>query len=128
VSPRSLSPVGNRVRSSPLRHDQGSRIPSRKAVSVPALSLAAGDRMPTRGTLADCCARAASGNDTAAPPRAPRNSRRLMSAPRLGTRHRTGSNECFDRGRNGIAAAIGTLDDVERRRVLMPGGGCPLGP
>ena len=36
--------------------------------------------------------------NAAAPPRTPRNSRRLMSAPRLRTRHRIGSNEHFDRG------------------------------
>ena len=31
---------------------------------------------------------------------APKNSRRLMSAPRLRRQHRIGSNECFDRGWN----------------------------
>ena len=35
----------------------------------------------------------------ALPPRTPKKSRRLMSAPRLRRRHRIGSNECFDRGR-----------------------------
>src|SRR5437870_2550213 len=34
---------------------------------------------PTRGVLAGCCARAASGNATAAPPSSVRNSLRLMS-------------------------------------------------
>src|SRR6516164_1342190 len=41
------------------------------------VSLAAGDRIPTRGTLAGCCARAASGH-AAAPPSAASNSRRPM--------------------------------------------------
>ena len=54
-------------------------------------------RNPTTG-IAGCCARAASGHAAAAPPRTPRNSRRLMSAPRLRRRHRSGSNEYFDRG------------------------------
>ena len=49
-----------------------------------------------------CCARAASGHAAAAPPRTPRNSRRLMSAPRLRRRHRIGSNECFDRAETGF--------------------------
>ena len=41
----------------------------------------AGIRVPTTG-IADCCARATTGH-AAAPPRTPRNSRRLMSVPRL---------------------------------------------
>ncbi len=43
---------------------------------------------------------AASGHAAAAPPRTPRNSRRLMPSPMLKTRHRNGSNEDFDRCRN----------------------------
>jgi hypothetical protein len=41
---------------------------------------------------------AATGHAAAAPPSAPRNSRRLMCAPRLTRQHRIGSNECFDKG------------------------------
>jgi hypothetical protein len=47
-----------------------------KAVSVAAVSLAAGDKIPTRGTLVGCCARAASGH-AAALPSSVMNSRRL---------------------------------------------------
>ena len=51
-----------------------------------------------RRSRSACCARAASGHATAAPPRTPRNSRRRMSASLLRTRHRNGSNEHFHRG------------------------------
>ena len=45
-------------------------------VSVAAVSLAAGDRIPTRGTLAGCCAPATSGH-AAAPPSSVMNWRRF---------------------------------------------------
>ena len=45
-----------------------------------------GTRVPTRRTRSFCCARAASGHAAATPPRAPRNSRRRMFVPKLGTR------------------------------------------
>jgi hypothetical protein len=48
-----------------------------------------------------CCALALSGHVAAAPPIAPRNSRRRMSAlsfRRSRRPHRTGSNNSFDRG------------------------------
>src|SRR5262245_4466865 len=53
---------------------------------------------PMRGIRPGCCARAAIGHAAAAPPRTPKKSRRLMLAPRLRRRHRSGSNECIDRG------------------------------
>ena len=47
-----------------------------------------------------CCARTAIGHIAAAPPTSVMKSRRLMPIPRLSSWHRSGSNECFDRGRN----------------------------
>ena len=51
-------------------------------------------------------ARATSGQVAAAPLKAPRNSRRLMSAPRLRRRASCASNECFDRAETGFVTAI----------------------
>ena len=48
--------------------------------------------------IAGCCARAANGDTTAAPPKSVINSRRLMSDPKVWKRHLSGSNEYFDRG------------------------------
>ena len=45
-----------------------------------------------------CCACAASGRVTTTPPRRLMNSRRCMSAPKLGSQHCIGSGEYFDRG------------------------------
>ena len=45
-----------------------------------------------------CCAGAASGHATAAPPKSVMNSRRLMSVPKLRRRYLSGSIEYFDRG------------------------------
>ena len=62
--------------------------PSRHAVSrrcVSGLSPACAHSTPIRRILPDCWARAASGHAVEAPPRTPRNSRRLMSAPGLRT-------------------------------------------
>jgi len=44
---------------------------------------------PTTG-IAGCCARAASGNDAAAPPSTPKNSRRLMTHLKPRREHRNG--------------------------------------
>ena len=58
---------------------------------------AIGPRKPTTG-IAGCCARAASGHATAAPPSSAMNSRRRISAPKLRSQHCIGSNEYLDRG------------------------------
>ena len=42
----------------------------------------------------------ATNGSTIVPPARPRNSRRRMSIPKCRRRHRSGSEECFDRGRN----------------------------
>ena len=55
------------------------------------------ETMPTRRSVDDAWARAGSGH-AAAPPRTPRNSRRLMPVPWLRRQHRIGSNQPFDRG------------------------------
>ena len=56
-----------------------------------------GRSTPMRRTRSGCCARAASGHRRAAPPRTPRNSRRLMPAPQAQEMASCASNECLDR-------------------------------
>jgi len=51
-----------------------------------------------RGTRARCCARAAIGHVTVAPPTSPMNSRRFTAAPKLRTSHRNGYPTSFKQG------------------------------
>ena len=55
---------------------------------------------PMRRTRSACCARAASGQATAAPPRSVMNSRRRISPPKVRGQHCIGSDDYCDRGSN----------------------------
>jgi len=76
----------------------GLQIPERRSFISGSFS-ARPTNTPMRRIGSGCCASATTGHE-AAPPTKPRNFRRLMPAPWLRRQHLTGSNECFDRGRN----------------------------